>query len=1013
MEKMKKLKICIASGLAFVSMLGGVFVGAKQTVAEDAGDVSKVQTASSLWENVDGITLENNVDVPDYMKYGKYSTVFKSANDVKEATAEKQNLEPWELNGMKMTSELDNMGITYKNTLDLNGFTTADEFLTVAPIPTVQSAHDYTEVEFLLQDADDEDNYLKITLTHYILWPAGTTVTAETPNVSARGHNVYIGAFKGLTKDIATNFLGDTDISEFRHRAIKLRYDEKKKLVSLVAAAGEMDTIVDLDDEHSVGYGNAWKGFKNNRVNLTVTMRGFVSQEAQLMILNVCGQGMNGATLEDTTAPKFSFEDAANATPTAQVGKKYSLYDAHCLDVVSGQRDYSCTIVSPSGKDVKVVDGGFIPTENGYYTLTYAATDVAGNATKETFKVLATSALPPITIEAAAASGSFSAGENIPVYEATAQGGSGMLNVTKEVIRIGGGERVTIKEGEFTPMLGGTYCVVYTATDYLGNTATKTISYEVAQTQSVVVESITELKRLFDGVQVRFPQPVAYDYVTYVGNKLNAKYEISVYDKNDAKEVLADGIFTPDREQYGDSVKVEYVVYASNDLTKANAVTYTYNVPLFSREIDENTTGQIEDYFVFDKEVFTTSYNPDKKSEFLKFYTEQVGSAHSIAFANPLLAEGFYISFVLPAGEQNYTSLTISLRDSVNSQIGIDLELIDMTTGSDADKMTYVRSGGVNYAMNGTGNMLKPVPNPDYVKDESDPEDEFLKDPETGEILIKEVATATPLELTFKDGKIIDYTGHVVLRPTVGFNGKSFNGFPSGKAYVTFTFNEVTGASSLMISQLSTQLLRMQYDKDGSTLPFTDVTKPQIVLSEDVKNDYILNDVVEVPSAMGFDVITPNIDVYVTVKSPSGRVIYDKVLATESLYFVLDSQGRYTITYEAEDADNGTRRVYTIKANDVTAPTIAVSVTEIKARVYQAVSLPNAVLLDDMDQNPRLCIMIVTPQATIITLGEPTEELPIDSFTFIFTEKGTYYIRYCAFDSAYNIGITDIPVVVS
>ncbi len=1011
MEKMKKLKICIASGLAFASMLGGVFVGVRHTVAEDAQDALKVQTASSLWENVEGITLENNVDVPDYMKYGKYSTVFKSADDVKEATEEKQNLEPWELNGMKMTSELDNMSISYKNTLDLTGFTTADEFLTVAPIPMVQSAHDYTELEFLLQDADDEDNYLKITLAHYILWPAGTTVTAETPNVSPTGHNIYIGAFKGLTKDIHTNYLGDRDISEFRHRPIKLRYDEKKKLVSLVAAAGEMDGIVDLDDESSVGYGNAWKGFKNNRVKLTVTMRGFVAQEAQLMILNVCGQGMNGATLADETAPKFSFEEAANVTPTAQVGKKYSLYDTQCLDVVSGQREYSCTIVSPSGKDVKIANGGFIPTESGYYTLTYAATDVAGNATNETFKVLATSALPPITIEADAVSGSFSVGDNIPVYEATAQGGSGMLNVTTEVVRIGGGERVTIKEGEFTPMLGGTYCVVYTATDYLGNTATKTISYEVAQPQSVVMESITELKRLFDGVQVRFPQPVAYDYVTRVGNKLNAKYEISVYDKDDAKEVLTDGIFTPDREQYGDSVKVEYVVYANNDTTRANAFTYTYEVPLFSREIDENTTGQIEDYFVFDKEVFTTSYNPDKKSEFLKFRTEQAAQSHSIAFANPLLAEGFYMSFMLPAGEQNYTSLTISLRDSINSQIGFDLELIDMTEGNHKDTMTYVRSGGVNYAMNGTGNVFKKIANPDYVKDVSDPEDEFLKDPETGEYLIQEVSSATPLELTFKDGKIIDYTGHVVLRPTVGFNGKSFNGFPSGKVYATFTFNDVTGASSLMISQLSTQLLRMQYDKDGSILPFTDVTKPQIVLSEDVRNNYILNDVVEVPSAMGFDVITPNIDVYVTVKSPSGRVLYDRVLATESLYFILDSQGRYTITYEAEDADNGTRKVYTIKANDVTAPTIAVSVSELNVRVNQTISLPNAVLLDDMDQDPRLCIMIIMPSSTIITLGEPTEAEPIDSYTF--TEKGTYYIRYCAFDSTYNIGITDIPVVVS
>ena len=990
MEKMKKLKICIASGLAFVSILGGVFVGSWNALAESAPEAQK---ASSLWEEVDGITLVDNVDVPDYMKYGKYATSYYDPDNlVTISTEAEQNLQDWELNGLKMTSDMDNQSISYKHTLDLNGFTTADEFLTFAPIPTVQSAQDYTEMEILLQDADDESNYLKINLSNYILWMAGTKVQAETPNISAKGPTVRIGAFKGLTWD-ALGLNNDKDISELRHRPIKLRYDTQKKLVSVVGEAGQMFKVLDLDEESSVGYGNAWKGFKNNRVKLSISMKGFVAQEAQLMILNVCGQPMNGSVLADTTAPKFSFNDDVKNTPSAQVGKKYPLFDAQCLDVVSGERDYTCTIVSPSGKNVEIVEGGFTPTESGYYKLTYTASDEAGNVANKEFKILATNALPPITIEAEAASGSFLAGENIPVYEASAQGGSGQLSVTTEVVRVGGGERVTIKEGEFKPLLGGTYCVVYTATDYLGNKGTKTITYDVEQTDSVIVESITELKRLFDGVQVRFPEPIAYDYVTLVGNKLNAQYEISVYDKDNAKELLDDGVFTPDLEQYGDSVKVEYVIYANNDTTKARAWTYTYDVPLYSREIDERTVGQIEDYFVFDKETFTTSYNPDNESEFLKFYTEQVATSHSISFANPLLADGFYVSFVFPAGEQNYGSLTISLRDSINSQIGFDLELIDMTSGSDANTMTYVRSGGVNYAMNGTGNTF-----------------EEITDEKTGETRTEEVSSKTPLSLKYKDGKVMDYTGHVVLRPTVGYDGKSFNGFPSGKAYVTFTFNDVTGASSLLLSQLCTQMLYVEYE-DGERIPFTDTDEPMIVLSEDVRNDYLLNQMVKVPAAMGFDVVTPNVDVYVTVKSPSGRLVYNRVLADEDLYFLLDTQGRYTITYEAEDADNGTRKVYTIKAKDVTAPTIAVAATELEGRVGREVAIPVAVLLDDVDQNPRLYIMIVTPKGTIVTLGERTEENAIASYTF--TEKGKYYIRYYALDSTYNASFTDIPVVIS
>lgn len=991
MKKMNKLKICIASALALASALGGVFTGSWNVVAESAPEAQK---ASSLWETVDGMTLQDNVDVPDYMKYGKYATSYNDPDNlIYVLNDEEQNLEPWELNGMTITSDMDNKSISYKNVLDLNGFTTADEFLTFAPIPMVRSAQDYTEMELLLQDADDESNYLKITLSHYILWAAGTKVQAETPNTGLRGPTVRIGAFKGLTWD-AKGLNASDQISDVRHRPIKLRYDVQKKLVSVVGEAGEMNSVVDLDNEHSVGYGNAWKGFKNNRVKLTVTMRGFVAQEATVMFLNVCGQSMNGAALTDSTAPKFSFSQDKKNVPTAQVGKAYPLFDTQCLDVVSGVRPYTTTVVSPSGKNVQIVDGAFVPTESGIYTLTYTATDLAGNTANETFKILSTNALKPITIEAETASGSFSLGDNIPVYEATAQGGSGSLNIATEVVRVGGGERVTIKEGEFKPMLGGTYCVLYTATDYLGNSATKTISYEVAQTNTVTVESITELKRLFDGVQVRFPQPIAYDYITLLGNKLNAQYEIAVYNKQNSKTVLSDGVFTPDMEEYGNTVKVEYVIYANNDTTKANAIKYTYDVPLYSREIDDRTVGQIEDYFVFDKNVFTTSYNPDNDSEYLKFYTDQVGTAQTISFANPLLADGFYMSFVFPAGEQNYRSFTISLRDSINSQIGFDLELIDMTDTADASKMTYVRSGGVNYAMNGTGNTFTTT-----------------IDEETGEAKKEEVQSQTPLSLEYKDGKIIDYTGHVVLRPKVNFDGKAFRGFPSGKVYLTYTFNDVTGASSLLMSQLCTQVLYVEYEDDGTRIPFEDTSEPMIVLSKDVRNDYLLNQMVEVPAAMGFDLVTPNVDVYVTVKSPSGRIIYNRVPANEDLYFLLESQGKYSIIYEAADADNDTRKVYTIKAKDVTPPTIAVSATKLTGKVGKAVTIPKAVLLDDVDQNPRLYIMIITPQATITTLGERTEENPINSC--IFLAKGTYYIRYYAYDSTYNGAYLDIPVVIS
>ena len=391
MEKMKKLKLFVASGLAVVSMLGGVFVSAQYTKAENAPEA---QTASSLWETVDGITLENNVDVPDYMKYGKYALDYNDPENMVEVlTDDKQNLSDWELNGLKMTSTVENQSITYKHTLDLNGLSSSDEFLTFAPIPVTRGTQDYASLVVTLQDADDEDNYLKISLSRYILWVSGTKFQVETPEIGPTDRNLYLGAFNGLTQDAR----GQNGM-DVRTRPVRLRYDVNTKIVSVVCEAGQKKDLVDLDDESVVGYGKAWKGFKNNRVKLTITMGAFEAASAQLMVLNVCEQGMNGATLSDTSAPKFSFAEDANAMPKAKVGKKYPLSNVQCLDVVSGPTAYNCTITSPSGKSVEIVDDGFIPTENGYYKLAYTATDVAGNVANKELQVFATNALPPITV---------------------------------------------------------------------------------------------------------------------------------------------------------------------------------------------------------------------------------------------------------------------------------------------------------------------------------------------------------------------------------------------------------------------------------------------------------------------------------------------------------------------------------------------------------------------------------------------------------------------------------------
>ena len=366
----------------------------------------------------------------------------------------------------------------------------------------------------------------------------------------------------------------------------------------------------------------------------------------------------------------------------------------------------------------------------------------------------------------------------------------------------------------------------------------------------------------------------------------------------------------------------------------------------------------------------------------MRFTTlEGVQGEKSFSFVNPLVADGFAISFAIPANETNFDTFTIQLRDSENAEVGFDLELRDIVEGKDQNAMTYVRTGGVDYAMNGTYNTIS-------------------NDVETG--------SKIPLSLQYFNGNIIDYQKSRVCTPTVGFNGEKFEGFPSGKVYVRFVFKGITGTSGITITKLANQIFYAMYErKTGNLMPFEDVNCPQIFLEKDIPDKFRYRETVEIPYAEAYDALSPYIQTYVTLCAPDGRYIYKDEPCVRGMKFVIESYGNYRLTYTARDTQkNPTNINYTISAKDTIAPTIVVSGREqLSCSAGEKINIPQAVLQDNNDKAPRLFIMIVKPDYSIITLGEQTSENKISSYTF--AQKGKYRIRYYAVDGSYNATIVD------
>ena len=1004
----------------------GVFLGAGAAEGEAATSAS---SPAGLWTLPVGVTAEADVSVPDYMLYGReYQN--DSNYDYVEYTAESSDLglEDWQKSGVRFTPAAANRWVEYSNVVDISGFTRQDVLLAFTPLTSTRGNAEIYEIDVRIEDAEDPENYLLIKIKPSQWFPA--TFTAETADIGPLGYKYgdyqpgYNEELHGFSDKYQVGFDGTTnetpfapeelkvDKTEVRHRSIILHYDYEDKAVWVTGQYGQQFCIMDLDYSESVGYGNEWEGFSSGRVRLSVASKQHRASEPSYMILNAFNTPMCGDTVEDTAAPVISFgsEVAENEAPAAVRGMEYRLPSCTASDAVSGDLVCDVEVKDPDGETAEVSgNGSIVPQKTGYYTATYSCTDEAGNVASRTLRILSKASVPVISVSAEDPDTlDVTVGEQvaIPAAEYACSEGAVMVSSSVKVVRAGAAsETVETEDGSFVPLAAGLYRVIYSATDYLGNEYTYELTYTAAEAEGAAVHgTLQHLLRLFDGTPVEMPEMKAFDYISSPGAGTAADVRIVITGETGESVTVGNGgVFTPSLQTFGDSVTIRYETACAGG-SYAAAEEYTAEIyPVPDRDAEDYTDDgayQLDDYLVLG-DGMEVVYNGADEDMFFRVQTKEGETGdHSFTFANPLRADGFSVRFSVPASMKNFEQFVISLRDSDDASVGFDLVFEKIEEGHDfvRNAKTFVYANGKKYTVDGVYNTI-------------------------GDDGRESVGNFT---VSYIGGAVVDSSGEELFSITQNFDGGSWEGFPSGKVYATFSFRgvgnltpsgeessrgEVGTQAAMMITSLCGQAFFVDYDGDGNLSDFTDRTLPQIVLDTELPSSFAVGQRVSIPYATAFDTLSSYVAVYVTVESSDGTLLFDREPLREGMTFTLGGYGRYYLRYTATDAGGRTATAaYTISASDTEAPTIALSDTEERTcRAGKETDIPSAVVQDGRDEAPRLFIFVIQPDTSVIRLGEVTSDNEITGFTP--AEAGRYTVVYYAIDSDYNAAIQTITVV--
>ena len=259
------------------------------------------------------------------------------------------------------------------------------------------------------------------------------------------------------------------------------------------------------------------------------------------------------------------------------------------------------------------------------------------------------------------------------------------------------------------------------------------------------------------------------------------------------------------------------------------------------------------------------------------------------------------------------------------------------------------------------------------------------------EIPVKKFGDLYHAEYNANKKAILGQSGEVIYEIKSYADGRKFEGFDSGKAYIGVELYSVADESQITLFKIGAR--RITSRQLNNTIEY--LTSPDY---NSVLVSYA-GDAVTTAVVTAYDLFGASVPVTFKVTAPDKKVILTGS-ADKQYSFVTEKYGRYRIEYQAGSADAIMTTVY---CYDIVAPEIKAGKLPASVKVGTTLTLPEAEYSDNDTVNEKLLSYVY------VLYGNNIKEL-VKNCSYTFKTAGKYTIRYVVYDEYQNYTVAEFTV---
>ncbi len=723
---------------------------------------------------------------------------------------------------------------------------------------------------------------------------------------------------------------------------LSLDYETKKVYSVTGANKGERKLVRDLDEgTHMIGTDIPWEGFSSNELEVSLRFVNIVSgRKASVAILGFNGADFTQGKIVDEEAPAVIETTEFDGTLFGEINRPMPIMDYVAYDALDGFIDETESKVfynynQSNVKEYLITDGKFLPDKTGKYHVVTTAKDRFGNVGKYVREVEIRNVIPEMEL-------SFTnkvpenclVGDILTLPTPSIYGGT--VNKTYKIEVSLAGKSVTVEDGILNVDKQGIYTIRYVVWDYYGEEFYFDYYLNAKLGDKPIAEFPELPKYAVMGSKVVIPEFKAIDYLTF-SDAVNAVVKYEVKGPSDAQySTLDTNYFIPKTEGlYWLKITVAQVGDSSNTIEK-------------EYQIEAKNCKRVSDYFITENIELVELYK--------NFTFKTVENQSKISFINSISTKNIALAFnVYDISEK--LEISIRLYDSASSANYVDLSIIAENTRE--SKLTI---NGESYIIQGAPFNLAGLEDKD----------------------VKSLKAATLYDLSYQNGWI--YDGNVAVCKLESYaNGKSFDGFASGRVYFEILTDSDKGNTTIEFSNFC--------GNQDFDMKATDITEPTITLSS-VGRIAKIGDIISFTYSVD-DLFDLDCELDVTVENKGEMVAEGK---DGSCSFMVTNFGEYVVRILATDkVGNETLLDFNVYCFDTIAP--QVNVLEMVATTMnlgETLTLPSATVTDNVSENLTYHIYAETPTNSYRLISE---------HNFKPDTKGIWTIYYYAEDASGNYDV--------